>query len=104
MVCNDKVQWGDWRKGTLKKSCLPPRDGLKTAHTTSSENEESGADEISRKVKLKDLADILKDTRSAFAHLIGGLDMEDYQRLRSIALRAIKIGGTRLKRGDHLKG
>nr|GEW19007.1 hypothetical protein [Tanacetum cinerariifolium] len=43
-----------------------PRDGLKTAHTTSSANKESGADDISRKVKLEDLAYILKDTRSAF--------------------------------------
>nr|GEX47254.1 retrovirus-related Pol polyprotein from transposon TNT 1-94 [Tanacetum cinerariifolium] len=42
------------------------RDGLKTAHTTSSANEESGADDISRKVKLEDLTDVLKDTRSAF--------------------------------------
>ncbi|GJT69215.1 hypothetical protein Tco_1028501 [Tanacetum coccineum] len=42
------------------------RDGLKTAHTTSSANEESGADDISQKVKLEDLSDILKDTRSAF--------------------------------------
>nr|GEW41180.1 hypothetical protein [Tanacetum cinerariifolium] len=41
-------------------------DGLKTTHTTSSANEESGADDISQKVKLEDLADILKDTRSAF--------------------------------------
>ncbi|GJV01713.1 hypothetical protein Tco_1335282 [Tanacetum coccineum] len=42
------------------------RDGLKTAHTTSSANEESEADDISRKVKLEDLSNILKDTRSAF--------------------------------------
>ncbi|GJS05529.1 hypothetical protein Tco_0322037 [Tanacetum coccineum] len=42
------------------------RDGLKTAHTTSGANEESGADDISQKVKLEDLSDILKDTRSAF--------------------------------------
>ncbi|GJX94546.1 hypothetical protein Tco_0349132 [Tanacetum coccineum] len=41
-------------------------DGLKTAHTTSGANEESRADDISRKVKLEDLSDILKDTRSAF--------------------------------------
>ncbi|GJV81591.1 putative ribonuclease H-like domain-containing protein [Tanacetum coccineum] len=41
-------------------------DGLKTAHTTSGANEKSRADDISRKVKLKDLLDILKDTRSAF--------------------------------------
>nr|GEW10872.1 hypothetical protein [Tanacetum cinerariifolium] len=42
------------------------RDGLKTSHTTSSANKESGADEISGNVKLEDLADILKDTRSTF--------------------------------------
>ncbi|GKB72483.1 hypothetical protein Tco_0933895 [Tanacetum coccineum] len=42
------------------------RDGLKTAHTTSGENKTSRADDISRKVKLEDLSDILKDTRSAF--------------------------------------
>nr|GFD09603.1 hypothetical protein [Tanacetum cinerariifolium] len=41
-------------------------DRLKTAHTTSSANKESGADDTLRKVKLEDLADILKDTRSAF--------------------------------------
>ncbi|GJV41462.1 hypothetical protein Tco_1419902 [Tanacetum coccineum] len=42
------------------------RDGLKTAHTTSGANETSRADDISRKVKLEDLSDIFKDTRSAF--------------------------------------
>ncbi|GJS96156.1 hypothetical protein Tco_0803124 [Tanacetum coccineum] len=41
-------------------------DGLKTTHATSSANEESGADDISQKVKLEDLSDILKDTRSTF--------------------------------------
>ncbi|GKD55781.1 hypothetical protein Tco_1289168 [Tanacetum coccineum] len=41
-------------------------DGLKTAHTDSCANEESRADDISLKVKLEDLSDILKDTRSAF--------------------------------------
>ncbi|GKB02388.1 retrovirus-related pol polyprotein from transposon TNT 1-94 [Tanacetum coccineum] len=41
-------------------------DGLKTAHTDSGANEESRADDISLKVKLEDLSDILKDTRSAF--------------------------------------
>nr|GEU36799.1 uncharacterized mitochondrial protein AtMg00810-like [Tanacetum cinerariifolium] len=41
-------------------------DGLKTAHTTLSANKESRADDISQKVKLEDLANILKDTRSAF--------------------------------------
>ncbi|GKE71222.1 hypothetical protein Tco_1529294 [Tanacetum coccineum] len=42
------------------------RDGLKTAHTDSGINEESRADEISKKIKLEDLSDLLKDTRSAF--------------------------------------
>ncbi|GJV19838.1 hypothetical protein Tco_1368858 [Tanacetum coccineum] len=41
-------------------------DGLKTTHTNSSANEESIADDISLKVKLEDLSDILKDTISAF--------------------------------------
>ncbi|GJU29935.1 retrovirus-related pol polyprotein from transposon TNT 1-94 [Tanacetum coccineum] len=40
-------------------------DALKTAHTTSGANEESRADDISRKVKLEDLSNILKDTRFA---------------------------------------
>ncbi|GKB76311.1 hypothetical protein Tco_0943206, partial [Tanacetum coccineum] len=42
------------------------RDGLKTAHTNSGANEESRADDMSLKVNLEDLSDILKDTRSAF--------------------------------------
>ncbi|GKC95714.1 hypothetical protein Tco_1161156 [Tanacetum coccineum] len=42
------------------------RDGLKTAHTDSSVNEESRADDILLKVKLEDLSDMLKDTRSTF--------------------------------------
>ncbi|GJZ11890.1 hypothetical protein Tco_0546649 [Tanacetum coccineum] len=42
------------------------RDWLKTAHTDSGTNEESRADEISKKIKLEDLSDLLKDTRSAF--------------------------------------
>nr|GEX01954.1 hypothetical protein [Tanacetum cinerariifolium] len=41
-------------------------DGLKTTHTDSGENKESRADDISLKVKLEDLSDILKDTRSTF--------------------------------------
>ncbi|GKC14285.1 hypothetical protein Tco_1011067, partial [Tanacetum coccineum] len=41
-------------------------DGLKTAHTDSSINEESRADDISKKIKIEDLSDLLKDTRSAF--------------------------------------
>ncbi|GKA31891.1 hypothetical protein Tco_0718258 [Tanacetum coccineum] len=42
------------------------KDGLKTAHTDSGTNEESRADDILLKVKLEDLSDILKDTRSSF--------------------------------------
>nr|GEX06831.1 hypothetical protein [Tanacetum cinerariifolium] len=42
------------------------RDGLKIAHTNSGANEESRADDISLKVKLEDLSNILKDTRSVF--------------------------------------
>ncbi|GKE78696.1 hypothetical protein Tco_1544816, partial [Tanacetum coccineum] len=41
-------------------------DGLKTAHIDSGANEESRADDISLKVKLEDLLDILKDRRFAF--------------------------------------
>nr|GEX66380.1 hypothetical protein [Tanacetum cinerariifolium] len=41
-------------------------DWLRTAHTNSGANKESRADDISLKVKLEDLSDILKDTRSAF--------------------------------------
>ncbi|GJY00593.1 hypothetical protein Tco_0357611 [Tanacetum coccineum] len=41
-------------------------DGLKTTHTTSGANEESRAHDISQKVKLEDLSNILKDTRCAF--------------------------------------
>ncbi|GKE36484.1 hypothetical protein Tco_1459889, partial [Tanacetum coccineum] len=41
-------------------------DGLKTSQTDSGTNEESRADEISKKIKLEDLLDLLKDTRSTF--------------------------------------
>ncbi|GKE45183.1 hypothetical protein Tco_1472467, partial [Tanacetum coccineum] len=41
-------------------------DGLKTAHTDLGTNNESRADEISKKIKLEDLSDLLKDTRYAF--------------------------------------
>ncbi|GJV96190.1 hypothetical protein Tco_1547767 [Tanacetum coccineum] len=44
-------------------------DGLKTAHTDSGARKKSEADEISKKIKLKDLSDLLKDTRSAFLTL-----------------------------------
>nr|GFC47028.1 hypothetical protein [Tanacetum cinerariifolium] len=41
-------------------------DGLKTAYTDPGTNEESSADEISKKIKLEDLCNLLKDTRSTF--------------------------------------
>ncbi|GJV05372.1 hypothetical protein Tco_1338941 [Tanacetum coccineum] len=41
-------------------------DGLKTAHTNLGTNEESRSDELSKKIKLEDLSDLIKDTRSAF--------------------------------------
>nr|GFA60083.1 hypothetical protein [Tanacetum cinerariifolium] len=41
-------------------------DGLKTAHTDSGTNEEFEADDILKKIKLEDLSELLKDTRSAF--------------------------------------
>ncbi|GJR16320.1 hypothetical protein Tco_0798972 [Tanacetum coccineum] len=37
-------------------------DRLETAHTNSGTNEESRADDISKKIKLEDLSDLLKDT------------------------------------------
>ncbi|GJR94864.1 retrovirus-related pol polyprotein from transposon TNT 1-94 [Tanacetum coccineum] len=42
------------------------RDGSKTAHTDSGINKVSNADEVSKKIKLEDLSDLMKDTRSAF--------------------------------------
>ncbi|GKC30524.1 hypothetical protein Tco_1037818 [Tanacetum coccineum] len=41
-------------------------DGLKTSYTKSGSNEESRADDLSKKIKLEDLSEFLKDTRSAF--------------------------------------
>nr|GEY67681.1 hypothetical protein [Tanacetum cinerariifolium] len=42
------------------------RDGLKTTHTESGSNKESRADDLSKKIKLEDLSEFLKDTRFAF--------------------------------------
>ncbi|GJZ92616.1 hypothetical protein Tco_0664681 [Tanacetum coccineum] len=42
------------------------RDGLKTAHTESGSNKESRVDDQSKKIKLEDLSEFLKDIRSAF--------------------------------------
>ncbi|GJU18067.1 hypothetical protein Tco_1146033 [Tanacetum coccineum] len=41
-------------------------DRLKTDHTDLGTNEVSRSDEISKKIKLEDLLDLMKDTRSAF--------------------------------------
>ncbi|GJR51002.1 hypothetical protein Tco_1401523 [Tanacetum coccineum] len=43
-----------------------PEDGLKTTQTDSGTYKEFRADEISKKIKLEDLSDLLKDTRFAF--------------------------------------
>ncbi|GKA64106.1 hypothetical protein Tco_0763712 [Tanacetum coccineum] len=50
----------------LSNQTKSSRDGLKTAHTDSGTNKESRADEISKKIKLEDLSDLLKDTIFAF--------------------------------------
>nr|GEW60004.1 hypothetical protein [Tanacetum cinerariifolium] len=42
------------------------RDGLKTSYTNLVTNEESKSDEISKKIKLEELSDLMKDTRYAF--------------------------------------
>ncbi|GJU51232.1 hypothetical protein Tco_1220787 [Tanacetum coccineum] len=42
------------------------KDGLKMAHIDSGTNKESRADDISKKIKLEDLSEFFKDTRSAF--------------------------------------
>ncbi|GJT20906.1 retrovirus-related pol polyprotein from transposon TNT 1-94 [Tanacetum coccineum] len=42
------------------------RDRLKSAQTDSGTNKESRSNEISKKIKLEDLSDLLKDTRYAF--------------------------------------
>ncbi|GJR39068.1 hypothetical protein Tco_1214752 [Tanacetum coccineum] len=41
-------------------------DGLKTAHTDLDTNEESRSDDISKKIKLEDLSNLMQDTRSTF--------------------------------------
>ncbi|GJS33011.1 retrovirus-related pol polyprotein from transposon TNT 1-94 [Tanacetum coccineum] len=41
-------------------------DGLKITHTDLGTNEESRSDEISKKINLEDLSDLMQDTRSAF--------------------------------------
>ncbi|GKB50125.1 hypothetical protein Tco_0900878 [Tanacetum coccineum] len=41
-------------------------DGLKIGHTDLGTNKESRSDDISRKIKLEDLSDLMKDTRYAF--------------------------------------
>ncbi|GKG45134.1 hypothetical protein Tco_0495212 [Tanacetum coccineum] len=40
--------------------------GLKTTHTDLSTNEESRSDEISKKIKLEDISNLMYDTRSDF--------------------------------------
>nr|GEW56838.1 retrovirus-related Pol polyprotein from transposon TNT 1-94 [Tanacetum cinerariifolium] len=68
--CHHLVLFGQWRKGTnlsvLVDQTKSATDGLKTTQTDSGTNEESRADEISKKIKPEDLSDLLKDTRSSF--------------------------------------
>ncbi|GKE26175.1 hypothetical protein Tco_1441559 [Tanacetum coccineum] len=45
------------------------KDGLKTVHTDLGTNEESIFDEISKKIKLEDLSNLMQDTRFAFLTL-----------------------------------
>ncbi|GKD18994.1 hypothetical protein Tco_1208152 [Tanacetum coccineum] len=44
-------------------------DGLKTTHTDLGTNDESRSDDISKKIKLKDLSNLMQDTISAFVSL-----------------------------------
>nr|GEV85688.1 hypothetical protein [Tanacetum cinerariifolium] len=55
-----------WSNPNVVDKSKSARDGLKTVHTESRASKELGADKISKKIKLEDLADLLKDTRSAF--------------------------------------
>ncbi|GKB71062.1 hypothetical protein Tco_0932474 [Tanacetum coccineum] len=64
-LANSTVE-DDPRLTTPNDSIPSQQDGLKTAHTDLDTNEESRANEISKKLKLEDLSDILKDIRSAF--------------------------------------
>nr|GEX33032.1 hypothetical protein [Tanacetum cinerariifolium] len=70
-------------------------DGLKTVHTESGASKELEADEMSKKIRLKDLADLLKDTRSAFFtpdssldELINVLDKSDQEEKELEQLKA----------------
>ncbi|GJU98248.1 hypothetical protein Tco_1327519 [Tanacetum coccineum] len=42
------------------------RDGLKSAHTDLGTNKESRSDEVTKKIKLEDLSNLMQDTRSSF--------------------------------------
>ncbi|GKD52806.1 hypothetical protein Tco_1286193 [Tanacetum coccineum] len=66
-------------------------DGLKTAHTDSGANNESRADDISLKVKLEDLLDILKDTRSSFFTPDSPITLKIYREDRSDELESLKL-------------
>nr|GEV25124.1 hypothetical protein [Tanacetum cinerariifolium] len=63
---NSIAEAGRTNPSVLVDQTKSARDGLKTAHTNSGTNEEFGADAISKKIKLEDLSDLWKDTRSAF--------------------------------------
>nr|GEW59146.1 hypothetical protein [Tanacetum cinerariifolium] len=69
----DSIAEADPRLSTSNDSIPSQQDqtkpvgyGLKTVQTNSCTDKESRANEISKKIKLEDLPDLLKDTRSAF--------------------------------------
>nr|GEV10129.1 retrovirus-related Pol polyprotein from transposon TNT 1-94 [Tanacetum cinerariifolium] len=62
-----KSQTTGFNLSVLVDKTKSARDELKTAHTESSLNEESKADDLSKKIKLEDLLEFLKGKRSAFS-------------------------------------
>nr|GEX22763.1 hypothetical protein [Tanacetum cinerariifolium] len=73
------------------------KDGLKTVHTELGASKELEANEISKKIRLKDLVDLLKDTRSTFFtpdssldELINVLDKSDQEEVKKKELEQLK--------------
>ncbi|GJS78366.1 hypothetical protein Tco_0728247 [Tanacetum coccineum] len=66
-MTSGNVPTHDWTNpSVLIDKTKSARDGLEISHTDSGTNEKSRVDEISKKIKLEDLSDLMKDTRSAF--------------------------------------
>nr|GEX60916.1 hypothetical protein [Tanacetum cinerariifolium] len=73
------------------------KDGLKTVHIESGASKVLGADELLKKIKLEDLVDLLKDTRSAFFtpdsppdEPINVLDEIDQEELTTLLVTSLK--------------